>query len=234
MDSKAPGDNVTVSGGVLKVQWREDPDDGYEQELNPRMRGAAAGLAGELAVVLGRRPWVTPVVVVWGDCNGAPHVHDGVAWVHGGGFLLAVAACAGARTTEADLVRHAIQDQLTALREHNAPLFCRKTFSTAFLPPALAAHLGVRAGQPGTPAAWDAENAQCSRSFGRRGEFNHYSGLPRVAVLGVRVQDAADPQSGISGTAKATVRYELAGKSLVRTTTLVKYRGDWKNLFETD
>lgn len=74
-------------------------------------------------------------------------------------------------------------------------------------------HLGVRAGQPGTPAAWDAELAQCSRSFGRGGEFNHYSGLPRVAVLGVRVQDAADPRSGISGTAKATVRYERAGKS---------------------
>ncbi len=145
-----------------------------------------------------------------------------------------MAACAGARTTEADLVRHAIQDQRTALREHNAPLFCRKTFSTVLLPPALAAHLGVRAGQPGTPAAWDAELAQCSRSFGRGGEFNNYSGLPRVAVLGVRVQDAADPQSGISSTAKATVRYERAGKSLVGTTTLVKYRGDWKNLFETD
>lgn len=52
LDTKAPGGNVTVSGGVLKVQWREDPDDGYEQELNPRMRGAAAGLADDLAPTL--------------------------------------------------------------------------------------------------------------------------------------------------------------------------------------
>ena len=155
-----------------------------------------------------------------------------VLWL--GGVLIAVTACAGAKRTEASLVGQAIQDQRKALRERNAPLFCRKTFSTAFLPPALAAHLGVRAGLPGTPAAWQADYAQCARSFGRRGEFKQLSGLPGVTVQSVRILATADPQSGISATAKATVRYEQAGKALVATATLVKYRGDWKTLFETN
>ncbi len=83
LDTKAPGGRVTVEHGALRVRWLEDPDDGYEKDLTPRMKGAAAGLADELAQALPRRPWVTPVVVIWGRWDGAPHVHSGVAWVHG-------------------------------------------------------------------------------------------------------------------------------------------------------
>ena len=83
LDTKAPGGRVTVEHGVLRVRWLEDPDDGYEKDLTPRMKGAAAGLADDLAQALPRRPWVTPVVVIWGRWDGAPHKHSGVAWVPG-------------------------------------------------------------------------------------------------------------------------------------------------------
>jgi Nuclease-related domain len=83
LDTKAPGGRVTVEHGVLRVRWLEDPDDGYEKDLTPKMKGAAAGLADELAQALPRRPWVTPVVVIWGRWDGAPHMHSGVAWVPG-------------------------------------------------------------------------------------------------------------------------------------------------------
>lgn len=83
LDTKAPGGRVTVEHGVLRVRRLEDPDDGYERDLTPRMKGAAAGLADELAQALPGRPWVTPVVVIWGRWDGAPHKHAGVAWVPG-------------------------------------------------------------------------------------------------------------------------------------------------------
>ena len=83
LDTKAPGGRVTVERGVLRVRRLDDPDDGYERDLTPRMRGDAAGLAGDLAQALPRRPWVMPVVVIWGRWDGAPHVHADVAWVHG-------------------------------------------------------------------------------------------------------------------------------------------------------
>jgi hypothetical protein len=83
LDSKAPGGVVTIAKGVLRVRWIEDPDDGYETDLTPRMKAAAAGLSQDLARGLAGRPWVTPVVVVWGRWDGDPHIHHGVAWVHG-------------------------------------------------------------------------------------------------------------------------------------------------------
>jgi Nuclease-related domain len=83
LDTKAPGGLISVEQGVLRVTWLEDPDDGYDRDLTPRMKAAAATLSGELSAKLGHRPWVTPVVVIWGRWAGKPHVHDGVAWVHG-------------------------------------------------------------------------------------------------------------------------------------------------------
>jgi Nuclease-related domain len=83
LDTKAPGGIITVEHGVLRVRWIEDPDDGYKKSLTKPMKGAAAALADQLAPVLGQRPWVTPVVVIWGRWDGAPHQHDRVAWVHG-------------------------------------------------------------------------------------------------------------------------------------------------------
>ena len=83
LDTKAPGGRITVEQGVLRVRWLEDLDDGYEYDLTPRMKGAAAGLADDLAQALPRRPWVTPVVVIWGRWDGDLHMHSGVIWVHG-------------------------------------------------------------------------------------------------------------------------------------------------------
>ena len=83
LDTKAPGGRITVEHGVLRVRRLDDPEDGYERDLTPRMRGAAAGLADDLGQALPRRPWVVPVVVIWGRWDGAPHMHADVAWVHG-------------------------------------------------------------------------------------------------------------------------------------------------------
>jgi len=83
LDTKAPGGRITIEHGVLRVRWLEDPDDGYDKDLTPRMKGAAFGLANDLAAALPHRPWVTPVVVIWGRWDGEPHVHDDVAWVPG-------------------------------------------------------------------------------------------------------------------------------------------------------
>lgn len=118
LDTKAPGGNVTVAHGVLTVRWLEDPEDGYEQHLTPRMRGAAAGLAEELGRGLDWRPWVTPVVVIWGRWDGAPHVYDDVAWVPGRLLAQRLAAHAG----EQDPSRHSsVVGALTALRTDGSP-----------------------------------------------------------------------------------------------------------------
>jgi len=68
------------------------------------MKAAAARLAGSLGQRLPRRPWVTPVVVIWGRWEGAPHFHDGVAWVHGGVLGERLADYAG----EHDADKHAL------------------------------------------------------------------------------------------------------------------------------
>jgi len=81
LDSKSPGGEVTVDGGVLKVRWLEDPDDGYEiPGISRRMRASAAGLQRRLA---GAARWVDPVVVIWGRFEQRTVEADGVAFVHG-------------------------------------------------------------------------------------------------------------------------------------------------------
>lgn len=85
LDTKCPGGIVSVRDGVMKVHRREDPDeDVYEQRsLTGRMKGAAFGLADDLRHATGRRPWVTPVVVIWAEFEQRMHEDDGVVWVHG-------------------------------------------------------------------------------------------------------------------------------------------------------
>lgn len=103
LDTKAYGGEISVERGVVRVRWLEDPDDGYVRDLTPRMKAVAARLAEDLSLGLGSRPWVTPVVVIWGRWAGAPHVHDGVAWVHGRALAERLAAHAGTENPE----RHA-------------------------------------------------------------------------------------------------------------------------------
>jgi hypothetical protein len=83
LDTKAPRGKISVNRGVLEVKWLDAPGDGYKRDLTPRMNGAAAGLASDLAQALPWRTWVTPIVVIWGRWDGPPHVHDRVAWVPG-------------------------------------------------------------------------------------------------------------------------------------------------------
>jgi hypothetical protein len=85
LDTKCPGGIVSVHDGVMKVHRREDPEeDVYEQRsLTGRMKGAAFGLADDLRHATGRRPWVTPVVVIWAEFEQRMHEDDGVVWVHG-------------------------------------------------------------------------------------------------------------------------------------------------------
>lgn len=84
LDTKAPGGIVSVHEGVMKVQRREDPNEIYEQRaLAGHMKGAAFGLAEDLRQATGRRPWVTPVVVIWAPFEQRILEDSGVAWVHG-------------------------------------------------------------------------------------------------------------------------------------------------------
>jgi nuclease-like protein len=81
LDSKNLGGEVSVEGGVLRVRWLEDPDDGYESPgLSRRMRASAAGLNRRLA---GEVRWVDPVVVIWGRFEQGIVQADRVAFVHG-------------------------------------------------------------------------------------------------------------------------------------------------------
>jgi hypothetical protein len=110
LDTKSPGGTISVQRGVLEVNWLEDPDDGYSRDLTPSMKAAAARLAEDLGASLGRRPWVTPMVVIWGRWDGAPHMHDGVAWVHGRVLAERLAAHAGEPNQEAqERVAHALR-----------------------------------------------------------------------------------------------------------------------------
>jgi hypothetical protein len=84
LDTKAPVGAVTVEGDVMTVRRREDPEDHYEQRtLAGRMRGAAAELADDLGHETGKRPWVTPVVVIWAPFEQRVVEDGGVLWIQG-------------------------------------------------------------------------------------------------------------------------------------------------------
>ncbi len=68
----------------MTVRRREDPEDHYEQRtLAGRMRGAAAELADDLGHETGKRPWVTPVVVIWAPFEQRVVEDGGVLWIQG-------------------------------------------------------------------------------------------------------------------------------------------------------
>ncbi len=56
LDTKAPSGLISVERGVLRVKWLEDPDDGYDKDLTPRMKAAAARLSGDLSTSSGTGP----------------------------------------------------------------------------------------------------------------------------------------------------------------------------------
>jgi hypothetical protein len=83
LDSKNLGGKVALSGSDILVERRLLPDERYTQDLGRSVRGQAADLSSELAVRTGRRRWVQPVVVIWGEFRQKAVARDGVAYVHG-------------------------------------------------------------------------------------------------------------------------------------------------------
>jgi hypothetical protein len=95
---------LSVSGGILMVRWREDPDDGYEHfRLAQQMRSRARDLEHELRNRGLDHP-VQPVVVLWGTFPQRSILSKQVAWVHGK-ELRRVLEARPARLTDADIQR---------------------------------------------------------------------------------------------------------------------------------
>jgi hypothetical protein len=84
LETKSLAGLVSVSRGVLKVTWREDPDDGYENcTFARRARTDAALVACHLRDSGMPRTWVQPVIVLWAAFEQPPVLSDGVAWIQG-------------------------------------------------------------------------------------------------------------------------------------------------------
>lgn len=84
LDSKNYLGEMTFGDGVLRVRWVEDPDDGWEaRTLVSAAKGASANLGDRIGGVCGTRPWVQPVVVLWGRFRQRIVEHDGVWLVRG-------------------------------------------------------------------------------------------------------------------------------------------------------
>jgi hypothetical protein len=67
-----------------RVTSRHDPDDEWTFERVPgAARGAARGLSDAIRDLTGQAPWVTAVVVIWGDFPGGPCEQDRVVYVAG-------------------------------------------------------------------------------------------------------------------------------------------------------
>jgi hypothetical protein len=149
-----------------------------------------------------------------------------------------VGACGGGGgPTDKDKVLGALHDQAQALRDRDTRTFCFKTFPSTDLPPRLALQLGVPGGRPGTPTAWDRDFHDCLRQFGSNGEFKSSrpaKSLPSTddlrKLLRVSVRRAVTRAGGITRTAKVTGERMPEGHHAA----LVKFRGDWKVVFEVN
>ena len=84
LETKNLGGVVTVDGGVLTTRRVDDPDTIWRgTSVAWRLRKVAAELCDHIETSSGVRPWVQPVVVIWGDFA-TQHVEaDGVAYVAG-------------------------------------------------------------------------------------------------------------------------------------------------------
>ena len=92
LESKRPGGVATVEAGKLVVRWREDPEDGYENDsIAGRARGAAASLRSALESK-GVAVWVQAVVVLWTEFDQRSIERDKVAWVRGSDLAAVLAA----------------------------------------------------------------------------------------------------------------------------------------------
>jgi hypothetical protein len=84
LDTKSLSGVVSVRAGVLTVQYREDPDDGYElRNLASRMGWLARTVETRLGGDGVDGIVVQPVVVIWAPFEQRSILSGRVAWVHG-------------------------------------------------------------------------------------------------------------------------------------------------------
>ena len=141
---------------------------------------------------------------------------------------LLVAGC-GAESPLKDQVVEAMRDRVQAYKSRDAPGYCRKTFASTDLPTALARRLKVPEGGSRAGESWEKSNRECAKEFGDNGEFN--SPIQDFS-MNVTVDPPMDPVAGIDRTAAAELRVEGGGRPL--RVVFVRYRGDWKLVFEVN
>ena len=137
-------------------------------------------------------------------------------WVPAIALALVIGACGGGGQTEEDRVAKAVEQYVQAYRDKDARTLCSKLFPSTDLPPSLSRKLGVAEGRPGKPSGWQRDYRECSRTYGKHGEFKQVAGMPEVerVVLGSQLKRA----DGISRTARVTAR--LRGRKQRRSTQL--------------
>jgi hypothetical protein len=142
------------------------------------------------------------------------------------GVCLAASALGGCGdATEVDHIRRALDTWTLAYNSHDVQGVCGKLIASTVLPRQLGERMGVPWGGPGTTAAWDREYRECVRGFEIR------EPIPDWRVVEMRF-GPTDPKAGITRTARVTFRIGRA-KRLERV-WLVKFRGDWKLVFEVN
>jgi hypothetical protein len=85
LETKNLSGDASVKHGVLRIRWREDPDDGYElPQVARTVRWRSRMVADHLeASGLGRIS-VQPAVVLWAGFDQGSVLSEGVAWIRGG------------------------------------------------------------------------------------------------------------------------------------------------------
>ena len=129
----------------------------------------------------------------------------------------------------------AFREYLKAIGEGDAKGTCDKTFLSTDLPEPLGDRLGFPTSGPHRPADWKKHFDECVRGFDERG----VQAAPRLKkVVRVTTGGPSADADGISASAK--VRAVTVGSSpgsspdplWLRTTTWVKFEGDWKLVAE--
>ncbi len=120
---------------------------------------------------------------------------------------------------------------LEALREGDAEGACKKTFLSTDLPEPLGEQLGFPTTGPHRPTDWKKHFEECVRGFDARGG----QAVPRLKrVVRVTTGGPSADADGISASAQVrAVTVESSpdsapDSSFRRTTTWVKFEGDWK------
>ncbi len=84
LETKNLSGSISFEDGVLVARQFDDPDEVYRyMTLAPRLRGQAKELSERLRAKIGRAPWVTAVVVIWGHFPAGLVEHENVTYISG-------------------------------------------------------------------------------------------------------------------------------------------------------